>query len=96
MARERDRAKMELGALMELLGGRGKSTKKKRTPFYRRGSHPIVTPKTAPQRAVLPQVAAVLPLDPEVLPLPPAVIPCSLGGLEERAGTMPSAVLPRW
>ena len=82
MARERDRAKMELGALMELLGGRGKSTKKKRTPFYRRGSHPIVTPKTAPQRAVL--------------PLPLAVLPPSRGGLEDRGGTKPSAVLPRW
>ena len=68
--------------------------KKKRTPFYTRGNHPTVTPKTAPQRAVLPQVAAVLPLDPAVLPLPLAVLPPRLGGLEERAGNVPSAVLP--
>ena len=94
MARERDQAKMELGASMEL-GGRGKSTLEKKTSFYRRGSHPTVTPKTASQRAVLPQVAVVLPLDPAVLPLPLAVLPPSLGGLEERAGIVPSTVLPR-
>ena len=70
--------------------------RKKGTPFYMKGPHPTVTPKTTPHRAVLPQVAAVLPLDLAVLPLPLAVLPCSLGGLEERAGTMPSAVLPRW
>ena len=42
------------------------------------------------------QGAAVLPLDPAVLPLPLAVLPPSLGGLEGRGGTVPSAVLPRW
>ena len=37
----------------------------KKTPFYSGGNNPTVTPKTAPQRAVLPLPRAVLPLGPE-------------------------------
>ena len=62
---------------------------KKRTPFYTRGNNPTVTPKTAPQRAVLPQGAAVLPLGPAVLPPPLAVLSCSLGGLKKEHETGP-------
>ena len=47
----------------------------KKTPLYSGGNNPTVTPKTAPQRAVLPQEAAVLPLITAVLPLPRAVLP---------------------
>ena len=52
----------------------------KKTPLYSGGNNPTVTPKTAPQRVVLPQEAAVLPLITAVLPLPRAVLPWSLEG----------------
>ena len=35
---------MELGATMELFGGRGESTLGKKTPLYSGGTHPTVTP----------------------------------------------------
>ena len=53
---------MELGATMELFGGRGGSTLGKKTPLYSGGNNPAVTPQAAPQRAVLPLGWAVLPL----------------------------------
>ena len=56
----------------------------KKTPLYSGGNNPTVTPKTAPQRAVLPQEATVLPLRAAVLPLHQAVLPCSLKGRRER------------
>ena len=46
---------MELGATMELFGGRGKSTLGKKTPLYSGGINPTVTPpQTATHRVALP------------------------------------------
>ena len=53
---------MELGAIIELFGGRGRSTLGKKTPLYSGGNKPTVTPTSAPQRAVLPLGRAVLPV----------------------------------
>ena len=47
MARERDRAKMELGAIMELRVERGKSTGKKGTPYVVWEKDPTVTHQPA-------------------------------------------------
>ena len=72
---------MELGATMELMGEEVGQLWGRRPPYIVGGTIQPLPPKTAPQRAVLPQEAAVLPLGPAVLPLPLAVLPCSLGGL---------------
>ena len=64
---------MELGATMELLG-KGRSTLGKKTSLYSGGNNPTVTPKAAPQRAVLPLQGAVLPLVLTVLPQMVAVL----------------------
>ena len=47
----------------------------RRPPYIVGGTIQPLPPKTAPQRAVLPQRATVLPLGPAVLPLPLAVLP---------------------
>ena len=75
---------------MEFLGEEVGQLWRRRPPFREGGTIQPLPPKTAPQRAVLPQGAAVLPLDAAVLPLPLAVLPPSLGGLEDRGGTGPA------
>ena len=61
----------------------------KKTPLYSGGNNPTVTPKTAPQRAVLPQEAAVLPL-------PRAVLPWSLEGRRVTDPSGTAAVVGRY
>ena len=56
---------MELGATMELLGEEVSQLWGRRPPFKEGGTIQPLHPKSAPQRAVLPQEAAVLPLGPE-------------------------------
>ena len=68
----------------------------KKTPFYRRGKIQPLPPKTAPQRAVLPQEAAVLPLITAVLPLPRAVLPWSLEGRRVTDPSGTAAVVGRY
>ena len=54
--------KMELGAIMELSGGRGKSTGKKGTPYIVCGKDPTVTHQPARGQRYYRAWPAVLPL----------------------------------
>ena len=101
MARERDRAKMELGATMELFGGRGPSTLEKKTPFYSGGTIPTVTHHSARDPRYYRTTGAVLPHGPAVLPRRTAVLPWARQSpdLSKRArtghGRSAGAVLPQ-
>ena len=81
---------------MELLGEEIGQLWGRRPPYIVGGTIQPLPPKTAPQRAVLPQEATALPLCTAVLPLPQVVLPCSLEGRRERDPSGTAAVVGRY